>query len=154
MTAAIVLRRRFEEEKSLAAQILLYPKARIPFDTPAAAENHTSLYLEYNGIFSFADHYLLRGVTPAFKYVSPGMQSLEYLEGVPPAAVFTSGFDLLRDVGVEYPHVLQKAGNTMYWHPYPDMAHGWLQMTAWSKDAFQAVKDVAKELRALAYASS
>lgn len=98
MTAAITLKRRDEGKKPLAGQFLLYPEARIPFDTPAGTENNTGLYLECNGIFSFADHYLPRGVSPAFKYISPGMQSLEYLGegGQPPARVFTSGFDPLR----------------------------------------------------------
>lgn len=64
-----------------------------------------------NGIFSFADHYLPRGTPPAHPYVSPGMQDLAKLKNLPPAAVFTCGFDPLRDVGVEYGTKLQKAGN-------------------------------------------
>jgi acetyl esterase/lipase len=151
MSAAIALRRRDEGKKNIAAQILLYPEARIPFDTPAGTENNTGYYLECNGIFSFADHYLPRGIPPAHKYVSPGMQKVEYLKGVPPAAVFTSGYDPLRDVGVEYAHKLQKVGNEVHWHHYPDMTHGWLQLTAWSEDAKKAVKDVAMEMKKLVY---
>lgn len=150
MTAAITLKRRDEGKTNLAGQILLYPEARIPFDTPAAMENNTGLYLECNGIFSFADHYLPRGVAPGFKYISPGMQSIEYLKDQPPAAVFTSGFDPLRDVGVEYASKLQKAGVNVHWHHYPEYTHGWLQMTAWSTDCVNAVKDVAKELKQMA----
>lgn len=151
MTAAIALRRRDEGKKNIAAQMLLYPEARIPFDTPAGTENNTGLYLECNGIFSFADHYLPRGTTPALKYVSPGMQSLEYLKGVPPAAVFTSGFDPLRDVGVEYAHKLECAGNTVHWHHYAELTHGWLQLTAWSQEAVSAVKDIATEMKLIVY---
>jgi len=147
MTAAIALKRRDEGKTNLAGQILLYPEARIPFDTPAAMENNTGLYLECNGIFSFADHYLPRGVAPGFKYISPGMQSIEYLEGQPPVAVFTSGFDPLRDVGVEYASKLQKAGVDVHWQHYPELTHGWLQMTAWSTDCVNAVKDVARSLK-------
>lgn len=61
--------------------------------------------------------------------------------------------DLLKveqDVGVEYAHKLQKAGVDVKWHHYETMTHGWLQMTAWSTDAVNAVKDVAKELKDLA----
>lgn len=72
------------------------------------------------------------GMTPAFEHVSLGVRSLEYLEGVPPAAVFTAGFDPLRDVGVEYSHQLECAGNTVQWHHYAEMTHGWLQMMSWS----------------------
>lgn len=46
MTAAVSLRLRGEGKKPLAAQILFYPEARLPFDTPAAAENNFGLYLE------------------------------------------------------------------------------------------------------------
>lgn len=56
MTAALSLRRRDQGLKPMRGQILLYPEARLPFDTPAAVENNSGYYLECNGIFSFADH--------------------------------------------------------------------------------------------------
>ena len=118
MTAAVTLRRKDKGKKPLDAQILFYPEARIPFDTPAAVENNTGYYLECNGIFSFADHYLPRGVPPSDRYISPGMQATEKLSGLPPAAVYTSGFDPLRDVGVEYASKLQEAGNKVIWRHY------------------------------------
>lgn len=70
MTAAISLRRCDESKKLLAGQVhfshpllrstheltiikvLLYPEARLPFDTPAVSENSSGYYLECNGIFS------------------------------------------------------------------------------------------------------
>ena len=73
MTTAITLRRKDNGKKPLEAQILFYPEARVPFDTPAAVENNTGYYLECNGIFSFADHYLPRGTPPSHRYISPGM---------------------------------------------------------------------------------
>ncbi|KAK4501220.1 hypothetical protein PRZ48_007027 [Zasmidium cellare] len=151
MTAAITLRRKDNNKKPLAAQILFYPEARVPFDTPAAVENNTGYYLECNGIFSFADHYLPRGTPPSDRYISPGMQSIEKLKGLPPATVYTSGFDPLRDVGVEYAHKLDAAGNKVIWRHYETFTHGWLQMTAWSDAATNAVKEVAKDVKALAY---
>jgi acetyl esterase/lipase len=60
MTAAVCLRRLDQGKQPLAAQVLLYPEARLPFDTPAAKENNYGYYLECNGIFGFADHYLPR----------------------------------------------------------------------------------------------
>lgn len=59
MTAAVSLRRSDYGKKPLAAQVLLYPEARLPFDTPAAREN-VGYYLQCNGIFGFADNYLPR----------------------------------------------------------------------------------------------
>jgi len=156
MTAAIALRLRDEGKENLKAQVLLYPEARLPFDTPAATENNSGLYLECNGIFSFADHYLPRPPNshfpPSHKYVSPGMQSIEYLKDVPPAAVFTCGFDPLRDVGVEYASKLQKAGVQVDWHHFPELTHGFLQMAPWSEDAEKASKEVGQAMKRLAYA--
>ncbi|KAK6085099.1 alpha beta hydrolase fold-3 domain protein [Seiridium cupressi] len=145
-----------EGKKPMKAQILLYPEARLPFDTPAASENNSGLYLECNGIFSFADHYLPRAPNkfypPAHRYVSPGMQPVDELKGVPAAAVFTCGFDPPRDVGVEYANKLQKAGNKVHWHHYPDLTHGFLQMAPWSPEASNATADVAEEMKKLASA--
>lgn len=125
MTAAIALRRRDKGKSNIAGQMLYYPEARVPFGTPAADENNTGLYLECNGIFSFASYYLPRGVTPSFKYISPGMRSLDYMkDGVPPARVFTSGFDPLHEVGVEYGSKLEKTGADVKWRHYEDMTHG------------------------------
>ncbi|KAK0712327.1 Alpha/Beta hydrolase protein [Apiosordaria backusii] len=60
MTAAICLRRRDQGKKALCAQILLYPEARLPFDTLAAKENSSGYYLHINGVFGFASHYMPR----------------------------------------------------------------------------------------------
>jgi acetyl esterase/lipase len=94
---------------------------------PAAAENNSGYYLECNGIFSFADHYLLRDILPSHKYILPGVQFIEYLMGVPKASVYTSGFDPLRDVGVEFASKLQRTGNEGLRRHYDIITHGWLQ---------------------------
>jgi len=157
MTEALALRRRDEGKHNIAGQMLLYPESRLPFDTKAAVENNSGLYLECNGIFSFADHYLPKApektYPPSYKYVSPGMQSIEDLKNVPPAALFTNGFDPLRDVGVEYGSKLQEAGVEVHWHHYPELIHGFLQMAPWSEEAMKATLDVAHELQKMAYGS-
>lgn len=104
-----------------------------------------------NGIFSFADHYLPRGTPPAHRYVSPGMQEVEKLKGLPPAAVFTNGFDPLRDVGVEFASKLQKAEVPVIWRHFDDLTHGFLQMTPWSPRTMEATRIVGEELKKLAY---
>ncbi len=80
------------------------------------------------------------------------MQSVDYVKGVPPAAVFTCGFDPLRDVGVEYASKLQKAGVQVDWHHYPELTHGFLQMVPWSEDAEKASREVAQAMKKLACA--
>lgn len=46
MTAALSLKLRDEKKQNICGQILLYPEARLPFDTKAAVENNSGLYLE------------------------------------------------------------------------------------------------------------
>jgi acetyl esterase/lipase len=70
MTAAISLRRLDQGKKPLVAQVLLYPEARMPFDTPAATENNSGYYLQCNGIFGFANNYLPR---PSGEFLGTGM---------------------------------------------------------------------------------
>ncbi|KAG6366931.1 hypothetical protein INS49_001112 [Diaporthe citri] len=113
MTAALSLRRRDQGLKALAGQILLYPEARLPFDTPAAVENNTGYYLECNGIFSFGDHYLPKAPE----------------ETVAPS--------------YEYGHKLQQAGVDIKWHHYPELTHGFLQLAPWSEEALKATNDTA-----------
>ncbi|EGN94534.1 hypothetical protein SERLA73DRAFT_188494 [Serpula lacrymans var. lacrymans S7.3] len=151
MTAAISLRLRDEGKKPLAGQILLYPEARLPFDTPAASENNTGLYLECNGIFSFGSNYLPLGTVPSHPYVSPGMQPISSLKDLPPAHIYTCGFDPLRDVGIEYAHKLERAGNTVKWTHFGNLTHGFLQLAPWSEEAMKATKEVGKHTRNLVY---
>jgi acetyl esterase/lipase len=80
------------------------------------------------------------------------MQKVGDLKGSPPTAVFTCGFDPLRDVGVEYASKLQQAGNEVSWHHYPDLTHGFLQMAPWSEEARKATLDVAAATKKLAFA--
>lgn len=150
MTAAIACRRRDEGKKNIAGQVLLYPEARLPFDTPAASENNSGLYLECNGIFSFANNYLPRnGTAPGHPYVSPGMQANKKLRDLPPSVIFTCGFDPLRDVGVEYSTKLKEAGNDVEWHHFETLTHGFLQFAPWSKEAMRATHLIGEEMKRL-----
>ena len=79
------------------------------------------------------------------------MQPPNSLKNLPPATVFTAGFDPLRDVGVEYASKLQDAGNKVLWHHYPTLTHGFLQFAPWSDQAMEATLMVAKVVGELAY---
>ncbi|OCF32246.1 hypothetical protein I316_06161 [Kwoniella heveanensis BCC8398] len=149
MTAALALRLMDQGKHNMAGQLLLYPEARIPFDTKACEENNSGYYLEANGIFSFADHYAPRGTPPSSRYISPGMQPVEKLKGVPPAIVYTCGFDPLRDVGVEYAHKLEEAGNKVEWVHHDWSTHGFLQFGHWSEECEEATRGVGRGLKKL-----
>ncbi|KAI0381392.1 hypothetical protein F5Y04DRAFT_280924 [Hypomontagnella monticulosa] len=95
-----------EGKAPLKARILLHPEERHAFDTPATIEDDSGYYLECEGIFSFEDYYLPRAperaCPPAYPYVSPGIRPIENLRGLPPTAIFTCGFDPLRNVGIRF----------------------------------------------------
>ncbi|XP_041351451.1 arylacetamide deacetylase-like 3 [Gigantopelta aegis] len=49
---------------------------------------------------------------------------VEDLSELPPAYVFTVHWDYIRDHGIIYAKRLEKAGNTVVWHPETDTFHG------------------------------
>jgi acetyl esterase len=62
--------------------------------------------------------------------------------------VITAGFDPLRDEGKAYADRLAEAGVDVTYKDYPDMIHGFFNMTALAPEAKDAVKDAAKALKA------
>jgi acetyl esterase/lipase len=79
------------------------------------------------------------------------MQPVTALKDLPPAAVFTCGYDPLRDVGVEYASKLEEAGNVVAWHHFDSLTHGFLQLAPWSREAMRATEVVGDELKRLGY---
>jgi len=71
-----------------------------------------------------ADHYLRRGAPPSHRYSSPGMQPIP-LRDLPAAAIYTNGFNPLRNVGIEYASKLDEAGNQVVCH-FDKLPHGFL----------------------------
>ncbi|KAL4744657.1 hypothetical protein BDW72DRAFT_199370 [Aspergillus terricola var. indicus] len=147
MTAALSLRLRDDGKRAMAGVFLLYPEAMLPFGTSAATENNRGPYLNCNGIFEFASNYIPAGVPPSTPYVSPGQHAASSLKNLPAAAVYTCGFDCLRDVGVEFASKLEEAGNQVTWHHHETLCHGFLQMAPWSSTAMKALLQVAQDIR-------
>lgn len=70
---------------------------------------------------------------------------------MPPTAVFTCGFDPLRDVGIEFARKLSEAGNEVTWNHYDDLCHGFLLFTPWSSRCKEALVDIGAVVKKLAY---
>jgi hypothetical protein len=110
------------DKKTLAAQLLLYPEARLPYGTLAAAQKIIGHCLDWK-VASLCKRYaanrcIHNGIShsqtigfpaPTRKYIPRGILCLSDLGDVPPAAVFRCGFDHLHDVGAKYGAKLKQA---------------------------------------------
>ncbi len=92
----------------------------------------------------FMSHYL-GGHDPADPRISPLLA--ETITDPPRAIVVTSGFDILRDQGQAYVAALRDAGAQVRHLFYPDLVHGFLQLSPVAPAAARAVDDIARALR-------
>ena len=146
MTCVIAQRLRDNGGPKLALQVPLFPETALPFDTLAASENRTGLYLETAGILLFARNLLPNDADMRQPYVTP--MNAETLAGLPPTILVTNGFDPLRDVGHTYARKLAEAGNDITYVHHPNLTHGFLQFTRWSKACYEATMQLGDLLRA------
>ncbi len=70
------------------------------------------------------------------------------LSGLPPAFIFTAGYDPLRDDGKEYADRLTDAGVQVTYRNYEGMIHGFFWMSGVLDQARTVMDEVDKEVRA------
>ncbi len=141
MTCTISLKLRDEGGPRLALQMPLYPEAAMPFDTPAGVENRTGGYVDTAGVLLFVWSLLPQGTDYTQPYVTP-MNARSHAD-LPPALLVTCGFDMLRDVGHAYARKLAAAGNDLTYVHYPDLPHGFIQMTMHAQACLDATEEIA-----------
>ena len=79
------------------------------------------------------------------------MRSVGYLKNQPTEALFTCGFDRLRDVGVQDGSKLEEAQIEVSRHRYSQLTDGFLQMVRWPDGCIDATMERARELKSLGY---
>lgn len=142
---AVVARRTLGDAVRPALHVLIYPA----LDSTCSQRSHTTYaqrYLltrplldwYYAGYFG-GDHAVRR--TPD---ASP-LHASDF-HGLPPALIYTAGFDPLLDDGIAYAARLKDAGVPVRHRCFDDMLHCFLQMTAISDAARTATKRVATEI--------
>lgn len=130
-----------------AAQLLIYPVVDQfrHYDSQKALS--TGLFLSQEDTKNVTDAYVLSGkLTLEHPLITPMNGDLN---GLPPALIITSGYDLLRDEAEEYARRLTALGNTVEHTRVAHMGHGFINLTAISRTAKNATIQIAKDLRAL-----
>jgi len=127
-------------------QLLIYPTTRVNADTQSMKDFAEGYFLERKTMDWFFDCYVGEGQDHSDPRLSPLLA--EDVSGVAPALVITAGHDPLKDEGKAYADRLAGSGVAVTYKDYPDMIHGFFNMTALSPDAKDAVKDAAKALKA------
>jgi acetyl esterase len=132
---------RTEQPRAPDLQLLIYPAVDLSEQRDSYHAFASGHVLERQAMEFFIGHYLNH---PDEKYdlrVSPLLQP--DLSGLPPALIFTAGFDPLRDEGAHFAERLQAAGIPVHYHCFDTLVHGFLQMgkLVGPRLALQAIAD-------------
>ncbi len=146
LAAALALKTRDENGPKLLAQVLIYPAT-------AWYEPPTESFKEFAGGYSltaeslvwFWDHYLSRRELSVYPYAVP-MNAVD-LAGLPGALVLVSGFDPLRDDGIQYAAKLEIAGVKTTVLNYESMIHGFLSYLGILDQAETAIAEICEWMK-------
>ena len=126
LAAVVALVTRDAEVPAPVAQCLVYPATETHFTAPSHDLFGEGFMLTRAGMEWFRSQYLPDMADWDSPLAAPALA--EDLSGLAPAAVFTAGFDPLRDDGRAYADALVKAGVPVQYRCYDDMVHGFFGM--------------------------
>jgi acetyl esterase len=129
------------------AQLLIYPPTLHEHPWPSRAALAEGFLLTGTDIEFAYNNYTAGGVEPHDFRHSPLLAA--DLSGLPPTLLVTAAFDPLRDEGEAYARALRDAGNQVTTWRAHGMIHGFINMTALSQGARDAVVQIAGATRAL-----
>ncbi|RZU47514.1 acetyl esterase [Fluviicoccus keumensis] len=126
LASVVSMLTRTEPARVPDLQLLIYPAVDLSEQRESYHAFASGHVLERQAMEFFIGHYLNH---PDEKYdlrVSPLLQP--DLSGLPPALIFTAGFDPLRDEGAHFAERLQAAGIPVHYRCFDTLVHGFLQM--------------------------
>lgn len=129
--------------KKPVLQLLIYPAVDFVSDTPSMHDFADAFPLTAQTVEFFVKHYLPDGVDPSGERISPGR--VQDLRGLPPALVYTAGFDMLLDQGEAYADRLAEAGVSVRRARFESLPHGFVAMPAAAPAAEAAIRRIARE---------
>src|SRR5262245_40321130 len=130
---------------TIALQVLIYPGCDQRMGHPSITGNGEGYLLTKKSMEYFRGHYLPNAKDWTDWRASPLLA--KSLAKLPPAYVFTAGFDPLVDEGKEYAERMRKEGVQVEYRNYPDMVHGFITMGRVLDTANEALADCAKALK-------
>jgi acetyl esterase len=143
---AAIVAQEFRRTKPPVLQLLIYPGLDLVSDTPSMHDFADAFPLTSDTVDYFMKQYLPENADPSDPRISPGRN--QDLRGLPPALIYTAGFDMLLDQGEAYAQRLQEAGVKATYACFPELPHGFVAFTAASRNAENAVRRIAEETAA------
>lgn len=124
-------------------QLLIYPATDLGAAHPSMTLFADAFPLTRDTMDWFMSQYLPPGVDLADPHLSPA--SAPSLAGLPPALVYTAGFDPLVDQGEDYAAKLKAAGVPTVYRCYDSLAHGFTAFTGAIPAARRACLEIAQD---------
>jgi acetyl esterase/lipase len=125
-------------------QLLIYPATDVAADTPSMTTFADAFPLTAPTMSWFMANYLPDGADMKNLRISPFYEP--NLAGLPPAFIYTAGFDPLVDQGHAYADKLEAAGVRVTRHCFDRLAHGFTAFTGAIPAADAACRRIAREV--------
>lgn len=151
IAAAVTLLAKQRNGPEIHFQVLFYPVTDADFDTQSYREFATGYLRTPKAMEWFWDNYLPDKLARKQPTASPLQATIQELQGLPPALVVTSEYDLLRDEGEAYARKLIDAGVEVTAVRYLGTIHNFITLNelSWTAAARSAMSLVAFTLRSV-----
>ncbi len=126
-----------------ALQLLIYPGLDMVSETASMRDFADAFPLTSETLDYFMRHYLPEGADPSDTRISPGRA--QNLSGLPPALIYTAGFDILLDQGEAYAERLTQAGVKVSLTRFDSLPHGFVAFPSAAPAAEAAIRRIARE---------
>jgi acetyl esterase len=143
--ATVAARLLREEARPPCLQWLIYPVTDLGMDSPSHTSCGRGFLLTHASMEWARDHYLNDPSEADDPRVSP--LRANDLAGLPPALIYTAGFDPLRDEGQAYADRLSAAGVKAIHREFESLIHGFAGMRGALQAAARAMDDMVAGLR-------
>jgi len=141
LAAAVALRSRDEQGPPIRFQVLIYPVLDLAnTERPSYLDFSEGYLLTRRRMQGFIADYVPDEQMRARPYASP--LYCDNPEGLPPAIIFTAGFDPLRDEGGAYAKKLEAAGVPVHYHCYEGLIHGFFGLPFFGPKSTRAIRNI------------